>query len=146
MAGVRYANGTSASDSYDPARGWLTAQDVTSADHGTVFDQTYTYDPAGTIVATSSDSSGQDLAYTYNTLDELTGVTNAATGKSTQTLQYDDLGNIVSNSTRRRLPLPGQPPVLRQRLHRPAGRPGRRRPHLHLRRRRRHPHRHGPTG
>jgi len=100
VASVSYANGTSASDSYDLARGWLTAQDVTSsASHGNVFDQAYTYDPAGTIVATSSDSSGQDLAYTYNTLDELTGVTNAATGQSTQTLQYDDLGNIVSNST-----------------------------------------------
>ena len=99
VASVSYANGTSARDSYDLARGWLTAQDVTSsASHGTVFDQTYTYDPAGTIAATSSDSSGRDLAYTYNTLDELTGVTNAATGQSTQTLQYDDLGNIVSNS------------------------------------------------
>ena len=99
-AAITYANHTTATNSYDPARGWLTGQNITSTTaNKAVLNETYTYNPAGTIVATSSTTSHQQLAYTYNTLNQLTGVTNAATGQTTQTLTYDDLGNITTNSS-----------------------------------------------
>ena len=97
---ITYANHTTATDTYDPARGWLTAQDLTSnSSHATLFAEAYTYDLAGLMAATGNAGNSQELAYTYNTLGELTGVTDAATGHNMQSLQYDDLGNIASNSS-----------------------------------------------
>lgn len=97
---VSNANHTTTINSYDPNRGWVTRQDTTNTtNHAGVFDETYAYDPSGAIAGVASRSNKQDLAYTYNVVDELVATSDSSTGKTIESFTYDDLGNISTSTS-----------------------------------------------
>lgn len=97
---ISYANHTRDSYSYSTTRGWLISHVVTNTTTGgRLFDESYNHDAAGNILTATSTTNDQHERFGYNALDELTTVTNTANGRREQSLSYDDIGNIASNSS-----------------------------------------------
>ena len=88
-----FANGTTGTWVYEPARGWNTNQTV-SGPAGNLFDLTTGHYANGLTHTEKSASNQVNETYTYDANDQLA----RATGSETQTLTYDDLGDIKSNS------------------------------------------------
>jgi len=90
---ARYGNGTTATWTYDRLRDRLTAQHVAEGPT-TLLDLAYTYEANGLVQSSRSASNHVNETYGYDSLDRLTTVT----GTTKQSLTYDDLGNLTSNS------------------------------------------------
>ena len=100
VATEQFANGTTATNTYDPRRETLTRQTLTttSGKHTLLFAESYGYDAAGHITTRTSSTNGENHHYAYNILSELTTVRTGKPAKVSQQLTYDDLGNLRSNS------------------------------------------------
>ncbi|MCE9575157.1 MAG: FG-GAP-like repeat-containing protein [Deltaproteobacteria bacterium] len=94
-----YANGTSTSATFSPARGWLDRLEVTGPT-GLVFAVAGTHDAEGALVAstrTSISPAGRHdtaLGYAYDAQHRLTAVT----GDRTEGFAYDLVGNLQSQT------------------------------------------------
>lgn len=92
---VAFANGTTTTFSYDAARHRLTSQAVRRGTTA-IYDASYVYNADSTVRRWTVTNGGaaRTLDYGYDALDRLTSVS----GADTQTLAYDRVGNLTSNS------------------------------------------------
>lgn len=103
---IAYANGTTTTNTYDPAKLYRLSKKVTTiAANSHAQDLTYTYDPAGNItqiVDASNTDTAKTANYTYDDLSRLTqaSITNVAPGQSTymHTYTYNPTGNILTRT------------------------------------------------
>lgn len=94
---VDNANGTVTTRPHDPRRGWLTGI-TTTAGATAVQDLAYTRDAAGRITRVASPFADESWTYAYDEAGQLTGAANASSTTHDQTITYDAMGNIASNS------------------------------------------------
>ncbi len=95
---IDYANGVWTTFTYSPTRRWLT-RIVTTRPGGTkILDTAYTRDLVGRITAIDGLTAAEDWSYVYNTLDWLTGATNAGNPALTETFTYSATGNLLSRT------------------------------------------------
>jgi RHS repeat-associated protein len=91
---IQFANGTTANYTYNANRLWLTSANV-KKDTSTLYQASYTYDDAARVTSMIQGTpTAATLNFTYDSLNRLTGVS----GAQTQTLAYNAIGNITSNS------------------------------------------------
>jgi RHS repeat-associated protein len=98
---IRYANDTLSTDTRNPQRAWLLNQTLTPGmgkTTGPLFDASYTHNGAGLVTSTTSASNGEHESYRYDPLGQLTDVVDTTTGQPMQHLNYNDIGNIITNS------------------------------------------------
>ena len=95
-----YANGFTATFTYNNQRGWLTRVDVRKPGSTIWFDYTYTRDATGRITAVRSSNQGadEDWDYTYDSAYRLTLANNLGDNSQDQTFTYDRAGNMTYNS------------------------------------------------
>ena len=91
------ANGTVTTRQYAPARGWLTQ--ITTMSGGAVLQNlSYTRNATGLITQVTSPHASEGWSYSYDELDRLISATNPSSPTLNQTLTYDAIGNVTSNS------------------------------------------------
>ena len=98
-----FANSTTGKSKFDPSRGWLHSTQLarnTADAKPAIFDESYQYGPTGLVRATKSASTRQGTEYTYNPLGELKTSTDSLHPGVTDQIKYDDLGNLLTRSTR----------------------------------------------
>ncbi len=92
-----YANGVTATFTYNDARGWLTG--VTVKDGvTTLLSITYSRNAKGRILSVASSRPEDNWIYTYDDLDRLLTATNTGNASLSQTFTYDSVGNMLTNS------------------------------------------------
>lgn len=94
---VTTANGAVTTRTYSPQRGWLTAIGAVRG-ATTLQNLAYTRNAKGLITQVTSPFAYEGWTYTYDELDRLTRATNTTSSTYDQTLSYDAIGNITSNS------------------------------------------------
>jgi len=102
---IVYANGTTATNTYDSTKLYrLTNKKTTNTTGTNLQDISYTYDPVGNItkiVDASATNAGKTAVYGYDDLYRLTSATVTGTANSkdySETYAYDALGNITSKT------------------------------------------------
>ena len=90
-------NGVVTNYSYSAARGWLLGL-TTQLGSNSLQSLGYTRDAHGRITASSSDATGESWSYGYDDLDRLTQATNTGNSLLSQSLTYDSVDNMTSNS------------------------------------------------
>lgn len=91
------ANGTVTTRAYSPQRGWLTG--ISTVKGSTSLQNlSYTRNSKGLITKLTSPFAYEGWTYAYDELDRLTSATNTTSSAFNQTLTYDAIGNISSNS------------------------------------------------
>jgi RHS repeat-associated protein len=94
ITSITYANGTTATYTYNPDRNALTTSQL-NGPAGVLYQASYAYDAAERVLSTSSTTNPlMNCSYTYDPLNRLTAVS----GAQAQTFAYDALGNMTSNS------------------------------------------------
>ncbi len=95
LAHMDYANGTENDFTYDANRKWLATATVTGPSLNTLYEAAYTYDNAARVTdIVSSTNLLLNMHFTYDDLNRLMTVT----GQQSQTFDYNNIGNITSNS------------------------------------------------
>lgn len=90
-------NGTTTTRAYSAQRGWLT--NITTVKGATTLQNlVYTPNAKGMVTSVTSPIAEEGWTYSYDELDRLTTATNASDSAHDQTLTYDAIGNITSNS------------------------------------------------
>lgn len=97
LAVLNAANGTVTTRTYSPQRGWITGI-TTTKETTTVQNLAYTRNSKGMITKVTSPFAYEGWTYTYDELDRLTAATNTTSSTYNQTLAYNAIGNITSNS------------------------------------------------
>jgi RHS repeat-associated protein len=90
-------NGTTATLTYNAARGWLDSLRV-AAGSAQLQNLAYNRDAAGKITAVQSPVASASWTYGYDALGRLTSAARSAAPAVAQTFSYDKLGNMLSNS------------------------------------------------
>ena len=94
LVSAEYANDTKETWTHDPSRSWLQNQRVTGKNEQHLFDETISLDGSGTVTGVTETVSGKSEKYSHDVVGRLTDVT----GTGRQHFDYDDLGNITTNS------------------------------------------------
>ena len=102
---IAYANGTTAINSYDPERLWITGTNLSSTT-GPLYQSTYQYEPNGLVKSSTSTTNHMNTAYTYDDLNRLT----SATGDTNEEYRYDAAGNMQYSTSAGTYGYPGQGP------------------------------------
>jgi RHS repeat-associated protein len=107
VTSVAYGNGTTTTNTYDPAESYRLMSKVTNGTYlgasGFVQNLAYTYDAVGNItgiVDASITSTAKILSYGYDDLNRLLSVASSgfAAGDFSESYEYDEVGNILSKS------------------------------------------------
>ncbi len=94
---INNANGTVTTRPHSAQRGWINS--ISTVLGGTTIQNlVYTRNAKGRITQVTSPFADEGWTYGYDELDRLTTATNTSNASNNQTLAYDAIGNITSNS------------------------------------------------
>jgi YD repeat-containing protein len=101
LVSLANANGTTTTAQYSATRSWINSMQTTLGSSGTAVDSLdySNRDAEGKLMGVSSSVTGDTFSYRYDDAHRLVSATiTSSAATETQTLTYDPIGNILSNS------------------------------------------------